>query len=137
MSEKVGTRLRRHDLQATTFFIGLRTSEGWAGGKLRCALPTSDGADIMTLCRRVMNEMWAGRGVHQVQVTALDPVNTGSQLELFDAPDEAREEVNAVMDAVNRRYGELALAPARLLNRSSMPNVIAPAWKPFGHRQTI
>ncbi len=41
------------------------------------------------------------------------------------------------MDAVNRRYGELVLAPARLLNRSSMPNVIAPSWKPFGHRQTI
>jgi nucleotidyltransferase/DNA polymerase involved in DNA repair len=28
-------------------------------------------------------------------------------------------------------------ARARLLNRSSMPNVIAPAWKPFGHRQTL
>jgi DNA polymerase-4 len=41
------------------------------------------------------------------------------------------------MDEVNRRYGEFALAPARLLGRSSMPNVIAPAWKPHGHRQTI
>jgi len=58
-------------------------------------------------------------------------------LEIFNATDSARDEVNAVMDAVNRRYGEFALAPARLLNRSSMPNVIAPAWKPFGHRQTI
>jgi DNA polymerase-4 len=41
------------------------------------------------------------------------------------------------MDAVNARYGEFALAPAQLLNRSSMPNVIAPAWKPYGHRQFI
>ena len=41
------------------------------------------------------------------------------------------------MDKVNARYGEFALAPARLLQRSSMPNVIAPAWKPYGHRQTI
>ena len=47
------------------------------------------------------------------------------------------DQSDAVMDAVNRRYGELVLAPARLINRSSMPNVIAPAWKPFGHRQTI
>ncbi|HUT39920.1 MAG TPA: DNA polymerase IV, partial [Gammaproteobacteria bacterium] len=75
--------------------------------------------------------------VHQVQVTALDPVPAGGQLELFDSEDEARREANEVMDAVNRRYGELVLAPARLLNRSSMPNVIAPSWKPFGHRQTI
>jgi DNA polymerase-4 len=138
MSTKVGTRLRRHQLQAQNFAIGLRTSEGWLGGKLRSALPTNDGQQIMALCRRVIDETWRGQGVHQVQVTALDPVNTcSSQLELFNATDSARDEANIAMDTVNRRYGELALAPARLLNRSSMPNVIAPAWKPFGHRQTI
>jgi DNA polymerase-4 len=137
MSEKVGTRLRRHHLQALTFYIGLRTDSGWNGGKLRNALPTDNGRDIMALCRRVIDEGWCGEGVHQVQVTALDPVDTDSQLQLFDALDETQREVNTVMDAVNQRYGELVLAPARLLNRSSMPNVIAPAWKPFGHRQTI
>ncbi len=137
MSEKVGARLRRHHLQALTFYIGLRTNSGWTGGKLRNALPTDNGRDIMALCRRVIDESWCGEGVHQVQVTALDPIDTGSQLELFGALDEAQREVNTVMDAVNQRYGELVLAPARLLNRSSMPNVIAPAWKPFGHRQTI
>jgi DNA polymerase-4 len=137
MSEKVGTRLRRHRLQALTFYIGLRTDSGWNGGKLRNALPTDNGRDIMALCRRAIDEGWCGEGVHQVQVTALDPVDTDSQLQLFDALDETQREVNTVMDAVNQRYGELVLAPARLLNRSSMPNVIAPAWKPFGHRQTI
>ena len=137
MSEKVGARLRRHHLQARTFSIGLRTAEGWVGSKLRCALPTDDGRQIMTLCRGVIDEVWQGQGVHQVQVTALAPVDSGSQLELFAAMDDTQDDVNTVMDAVNRRYGELALAPARLLNRSSMPNVIAPAWKPFGHRQTI
>ena len=137
MGTKVGTRLRRHRLQARTFFIGLRTAAGWVGGKSRCALPTDDGGEIMGLCRTVMEDIWAGEGVHQVQVTALDPVDTGNQLQLFDAMDAEQREVNAVMDAVNRRYGEFALAPARLLNRSSMPNVIAPAWKPYGHRQTI
>ncbi|MDH3979342.1 MAG: DNA polymerase IV [Gammaproteobacteria bacterium] len=137
MSEKVGARLRRHHLQALTFYIGLRTGSGWTGGKLRNALPTDNGHDIMVLCRRVIDERWRGEGIHQVQVTALDLVDTGSQLQLFDTLDETQREVNTAMDAVNRRYGELVLAPARLLNRSSMPNVIAPAWKPFGHRQTI
>jgi DNA polymerase-4 len=137
MSEKVGARLRRHHLQALTFYIGLRTGSGWIGGKLRNALPTDNGRDIMALCRHVIDELWCGEGLHQVQVTALDPVDTGSQLQLFGALDETQREVNTVMDAVNQRYGELVLAPARLLNRSSMPNVIAPAWKPFGHRQTI
>jgi len=137
MSTRVGARLRRHRLQATTFFIGLRTREGWVGGQLRCALPTDDGGVIMSLCYRVMEEIWAGQGVHQVQVTALDPVETGNQVDMFAVEDAVQREVNAVMDAVNQRYGELVLSPARLLHRSTMPNVIAPAWKPFGHRQTI
>ena len=137
MSEKVGARLRRHRLQARTFAIGLRMAEGWSGGKRQCALPTNDGRQIMALCRRVIDEAWQGQGIYQVQVTALDPVDSGKQLELFAAMDDSQDEVNTVMDTVNRRYGEFMLAPARLLKRSSMPNVIAPAWKPFGHRQTI
>ncbi len=80
---------------------------------------------------------WHGEGVHQVQITALDPKPVNNQLELFTNNTEKRDETNAVTDAVNHRYGEFTLAPARLLNRSDMPNVIAPAWKPFGHRQTI
>lgn len=137
MSEKVGARLRRHRLEALTFHIRLRIADGWIGDRLRCALPTSDGREIMRLCRTVINEIWNGQGIHQVQVTALDPVDSGKQLELFDAMDDTQQEVNMVMDSVNRRYGEFCIAPARLLNRSSMPNVIAPAWKPSGHRQTI
>ena len=41
------------------------------------------------------------------------------------------------MDDINKRYGEFSLTRANLLHRSEMPNVIAPAWKPYGHRQTI
>jgi len=47
------------------------------------------------------------------------------------------QQLDQAVDAINDRYGELTLAPALLLNRSTMPNVIAPAWKPTGHRQTI
>jgi DNA polymerase-4 len=137
MSTKVSARLRRHHLQANTFHIGLRASHGWIGDKLHTALPTDDGRDIMALCRHVIDKLWHGAGIHQVQITALDPVEAGSQLELFDATDATQQAVNAVMDAVNERYGQLVLAPARLLNRSSMPDVIAPAWRPFGHRKTV
>jgi len=137
MSEKVAARLRRHRLGSRAFFVGLRTSKDWIGGKLHCALPTDDSREIMRLCRTVIQQNWHGEGIHQVQVTALEPVTSGSQLELFTATNAEQHEVNAVMDAVNQRYGELTLAPARLLNRSSMPDVIAPAWKPFGHRKTV
>jgi len=137
MSEKVAARLRRHDMQAQKFFIGLLTRDGWVGDKLQSIMPTSDGLLIFNLGKQVLRHHWRGEGVHQVQVTALDPHPAAVQLELFIEPLPDHSGSNQVMDAINQRYGEFALTPARLLNRSSMPNVIAPAWKPFGHRKTV
>lgn len=136
MSEKVGTRLRRYDLQANHFYIGLNTSEGWLTTKPRLANPTQDERLIYDLCKKFLEDTWLGEGIHQVQITALDPHSTTGQLSLFGNNKDTLT-YHKVMDNINQRYGELSLAPARLLNRSSMPNVIAPAWKPFGHRQTI
>ena len=61
------------------------------------------------------------------------------QMDMFSTQSEnkARQQLNRAMDDINERYGELTLSPARLLNRSEMPNVIAPAWKPDGLRQTV
>ncbi len=137
MSEKVAARLRRHDMQAQKFFIGLLTRDGWVGDKLQSVMPTNDGLLIFKLGKKILRNYWQGEGVHQVQVTALDPQPAAVQLELFADPQPDHRGSNRVMDAINQRYGEFALTPARLLNRSSMPNVIAPAWKPFGHRKTV
>jgi DNA polymerase-4 len=137
MSTKVGTRLRRHDLEASRFFIGLRADLGWLGGKPRLPLPTADGGVIFALCRRILDDCWDGEGLHQVQVTALDPRPTSQQLELFAPAGDRQRMLHAAVDRVNDRFGSLALAPARLLGRSDMPDVIAPAWKPTGHRRTV
>jgi len=136
MCEKVGTRLRRYNLQASHFYIGMNTSNGWLTTKSRLAIPTQDERLIYGLCKNFLNDNWNNEGVHQVQITALNPHSTTGQLSLFENNNDATS-YHEVMDNINQRYGELSLSPARLLNRSSMPNVIAPAWKPFGHRQTI
>lgn len=138
MSEKLATRLRRHEMQAGRFFIGLRTNAGWIGGKYQSELAVNDGHEIMRLCRQMLNTHWHGEGVHQVQITALNPRIANHQIELFSSQSEpAHREVNVVMDQVNDRYGEFTLTPMRLMKRSRMPNVIAPAWQPEGVRQTI
>lgn len=136
MSEKVGARLRRHDLAAQHFFIGLRTHHGWLSDKPRLAEPDNDGRAIYHLCCAMMENYWRGEPVSQVQVTSLDPRPVQGQLGLFDINTKA-DRLNQAMDGINRRYGEFTLAPARLLLRSTMPNVIAPAWKPTGHRQSV
>ncbi|MBI4005648.1 MAG: DNA polymerase IV [Gammaproteobacteria bacterium] len=137
MIEKLVARLRRNDMQARRFFIGLRVDDGWIGDKFKCPTVTNDSRPVIKLCRQMLHDHWHGEGVHGVQVTALDPRPARQQMEMFAVDTSRQDRVNKVMDAINERYGEFTLAPAQLLSRSSMPNVIAPAWKPYGHRQFI
>lgn len=136
MSEKVAARLRRHGYEADTFFIGMRVRHGYLGGHYRSAAPTRGGRAIRMLAETMLEERWRGEGVYQVQITALAPQPAGIQPGLFDAANEATA-LHAVQDRINARYGEFALAPARLLQRTDAPNVIAPSWRPTGLRQTI
>lgn len=136
MSEKVGARLRRHQMMAQRFLVGWKGEQGWTGDKLRLPLAGDDGRAIFRLCRFALETHWRGGAVHQIQVTALDPQPARQQLDLFDESN-WHDAGNRVMDEVNQRYGTFTLAPARLLQRSAMPDVIAPAWKPNGHRKTV
>jgi len=137
MSEKVGGRLRRHSFEAQRFFIGLKTNNGWHSAKLYAPFMTDDGLSIYHLCLFFLKMNWQGEGVYQVQVTALDPRPAKQQLELFSPNKSKRNSLCVTIDSINERYGEFSVSPARLMHRSKMPNVIAPAWKPFGHRQSI
>jgi DNA polymerase-4 len=138
MAEKVAQRLRRHALAAQRYFIGLRTRDGWAGSnKLHTRFRTNDSRPVVELCRLVLRRHWRGEGVFQVQITALDPLPARGQMDLFGEDQAKFQRLNRVMDLINQRFGEFTMSPANLLQRSDMPNVIAPAWKPYGHRQTI
>ncbi len=137
MSEKVATRLRRHELEAQVFFIGLRGESAWLGERLQTAVPVCDGGAIFALCRDFMDRAWHNEPVFQAQVTALAPRPRRLQLTLFEETASPSDALNVVMDEINRCYGEFTIAPARLLQRSTMPDVIAPAWKPAGHRQSL
>lgn len=132
MSEKVAARLRYHALEAQTFFIGFKTRySGWRSEKKSCAFPTDDGKIIYQLCLEVFQQHWqTEHTATQVQITALDPHAALQQQDLFYDQEVTRKKVNAVTDAINERYGELTMTPATLLQRSEMPNVISPSWRP-------
>ncbi|MDQ2994350.1 MAG: DNA polymerase IV, partial [Pseudomonadota bacterium] len=126
MSEKVGARLRRHNMAARHFFIGLRSLEwGWIASKEKLLLPSNDGQAIYRLCQDFMTQYWHQQPISQVQVTALDPHPDSQQMDLFMQDDAQRRRLNDVVDDINQTYGEFVVAPARLLGRSSMPNVIS------------
>ncbi|MHB1949635.1 MAG: DNA polymerase Y family protein [Gammaproteobacteria bacterium] len=138
MCEKLGSRLRHHQFHAQHFFAGLLNHEmGWFGGRGKCIQPTHDSRDIFQLASFLIYQNWKGEPVSQIQVTAIDPSASGLQLDLFKKENSKREKLYAALDEINDKYGEFSIAPTSMLHRSQMPNVIAPAWKPYGHRQTI
>ncbi|MDH3309557.1 MAG: DNA polymerase IV [Gammaproteobacteria bacterium] len=139
MCEKVAARLRHHDMQAGRLYVGLRLE---ASGEtidqlFTLAHGTPDGKPLFELARKFLRRRWHGTAVTHVQVTALHLRSASGQLELFPAADTRRARRFGAIDRINLRYGEFTLAPATLLARSTMPNVIAPAWRPDGHRQHI
>lgn len=137
MAELVAKRLRKHGFVARRFWFGLRAKHGLIGARLEIEQPSSDGLIIFRACSDWIDDHWRGEGVFQVQLTATHLMPVRGQLSLFDSDDHKRDHLNTVMDQINERYGGFTIAPARLVNRSSMPNVIAPSWKPSGHRETI
>lgn len=139
MAEKVGARLRRFGFQSADFFVGIKTRErGYIATKIKLDHPTDDGGLIFKVCLEFVRSTYQQEICRQVQIIAMNPVST-VQLELFsdNGVKQKRSELNSAVDAINDRYGEFTVAPTRVIGRSEMPNVIAPAWKPEGHRKTI
>ena len=101
--------------------------------------PTDDGRNIMKLGQKMILERWTGEGISQIQVTAIKPRISEQQIDFLEDRNQNIHirEKNRVMDSINERYGDLTIAPSNLIKRSSMPDVIAPAWKPTGHRRTV
>ncbi len=138
MAEKVGARLRRHNLEAKTFFIGVRSyAWGWMGERRTLSHPTNDGQKIFRLGRDILRENWDGSGLCQIQITAQDPVFSHIQKELFSAEESHAQKLNHIIDKINQKFGNHAIIPAPLLNRTKMNDVIAPAWKPSGVRESV
>lgn len=139
MCEKVAVRLRRYDMQAGRLYVGLRLAPPHEMLEQLFTFPYGlpDGRRLFELAQKFLRQRWHGEAVTQVQVTATHLRSASGQLELFSTEDARLLERSGAIDRINRRYGEFTVAPATLLERSTMPNVIAPAWRPDGHRQHI
>jgi len=137
MAEKVAARLRHNKLQAQVFSFAIKTNNGWLKTRSKTIGRTNDGKQIFQLSKFFFLEKWNKEGVFQVHIAALDPLPANGQQDLFIDHDEPRRKLHQAIDRINHRYGEFTLCNAPLVNRSSMPNVIAPAWKPDGHRNTL
>ena len=82
----------------------------------------------MQLGEKMIRHRWHGEGIHQIQVTALNPQKSNQQMDFLEQGEHANIAIkNRVIDSINQKYGNLTIAPSNLMHRSSMPDVIAPA----------
>jgi DNA polymerase IV len=139
MAEKVAARLRRHNMYASQFFIGMRTQNwSWLGWKYKTPYETQTGTDIYAGCKLLLEQYPQPGTVAQVQVTALNPKAELHQLDLFEPQKTHHQKIlDHAIDNINEKFGDFTIMPATLMQRTTMPNVIAPAWRPSGIRKTV
>lgn len=139
MSERVAARLRKHDLIASKYFLAWKSYDDFYGATVNCA-PTHDGKRIFELCKEMLDTHWHGKDVVSIQVTAIEPHADAGQSDLFATPQTEKQEnkeINKAMDAINKKFGKNVVRKGLMMDELESPEVISPAWKPSGHRQTI
>ncbi len=112
---------------AFRIFAGLLNRDiGWFGGKSRTVTPTNDSKTIFELASFLLDQHWSGEPVGQIQVTALDPNDTGFQYDLFQRETPQAATLYQALDDINERFGEFTIAPAPLLHRSKSLTLLPP-----------
>ena len=137
MSVKLSRRLRESGYESKIFAIGIKLKAGWIQKKIKLEHPTSNQSTIFALCVQYLNMFDDSIGIYQIQVTATNPIQKNIQADLFGKQPEHSNYLK-VVDNINRRFGKDIIRPARLKSDVyDSPDVIAPAWRPNGHRKSV
>lgn len=129
LAERLAERLRRNNLAAQHFFIGLRNEQlGWLGEQAQLAIPTQNGRDIFRLGRKIIRDHWHGLPVYHIQITAYHPTPVCLQADLFNQLDPKEQKLNMALDTINKKFGRATIKSALLLQSPELLPVIAPSW---------
>lgn len=138
LSLKLSKRLRNSDYEANLFLVGIKIQSGWLQKKFKLGSLISDQKNIFKLCMLYLSLFDPRIGIYQIQVTALNPTKVNIQQCLFTEKNNNHNNISEIIDFINNKYGDNLLLPARLkLDQNDSPDVIAPAWRPSGHRKSV
>ncbi len=135
LCEKTGRRLRKHDYQAQSVFLGLGFEDGsWFGKSHRTKALLYSTQEIYLHTLRLMNRVaFPARVTHiNIAVSGLVPASP-VQLSLFDGTRLDNRSLARAADKINDRYGEYTVVPATM---SGMDDVIIKRV-PFGSVRDI
>ncbi len=138
MSNKLSLRLRKSNYESDVFLIAIKIKAGWIQKKIKLEKPTCNQTDIFNICLFYLNLFDKNTGIFQVQVTALKPRRKNIQIDIFNGKKNENTALEQTLDNISNKFGPDAIKPARLISdNTDSPDVIAPAWRPSGHRKSV
>jgi DNA polymerase-4 len=138
MSNKLALRLRKSNYESNIFLIGIKIKAGWIQKKIKIEKATCNRSDIFNICLSYLNLFEKNTGIYQVQVTALNPLKKNAQMDIFSEDNDKSEVLDQALENIYDKFGPETIKPARLISdHTDSPDVIAPAWRPSGHRKSV
>ncbi|MEO0073169.1 MAG: DNA polymerase IV [candidate division WOR-3 bacterium] len=130
LAEQVGRRLRADGYAGRTVSLMLRYADFSTFIRQRSRRDfIDDGYRIYQIALKLFEELYQPpRLVRLLGVTVSGLVRNLRQAGLFE--DEPRSGLFHTLDRLNNRYGEFAIARARLYEPAAGPGVISPSWRP-------
>lgn len=118
LCEKTGRRLRKHDYQAQSVYLGLAFENGvWWGKSRRTKNLLYSTQDIYFNAMRLFALVQIPARVTHINIAVFDVVPaTPIQLGLFDGTRLDTHSLARASDAINDRYGEFTVVPASMAN---------------------
>lgn len=131
LSEMVGRRLRRGHYLGRTVTLTIRYSDFFTFSKRKTIRGyLNDGLEICQLAVSILKSFRLKQAVRMIGVSVSNLVKV-EQLPLFKEDQKKRDLIHAV-DSINDRYGEFTVARGTLIEPTTSPDVISPAWRPGG-----
>jgi len=125
--DRLGRRLRKEGMVAGRVEMHVRTDGGSSSHRHRRQERLAATQDLYAVARDLWERIGEPRPIRSMSIalSELSPAAT-SQLDLFTAIDRRSDRVSALQDQLRDRFGERAVVPARLLNRTDLaPDRIA------------
>lgn len=131
LSEMVGRRLRHGHYLGRTVTLTIRYSDFFTFSRRKTIKEyLNDGLEICQLAMSILKSFRLKQAVRMVGISMSNLVKV-EQLPLFKEDRKKRCLIHAV-DSINNKYGEFTVARGTLIEPTTSPDVISPAWRPCG-----
>lgn len=121
LCDRLGRRLRQEGLVAARVEVAVRVEGAESRHDHRRQERLVATQDIYALARTLWERLDERRPIRFMAITLSDLSSAEvSQLDLFEAVEGRSERVSALLDQLRDRFGERAVTPARLLNRTDL-----------------